>query len=89
MDTFERVRSVVAQALNLSEEQITPQTSLIGDLVADSLDVEEITMILEETFDVAFGDEPLPLNTIQQIVDYIERKLGEQPRTKCRERWSW
>ncbi len=60
------------------EERITPETSLIGDLVADSLDVVEITMELEEAFDVEFGDDAVALTTVQQIVDYIQTKLDDQ-----------
>ena len=60
------------------EERITPETSLIGDLVADLLDVVEITMELEEAFDVEFGDDAVALTTVQQIVDYIQTKLDDQ-----------
>jgi acyl carrier protein len=79
VNTFERVRSIVAQALSKNEEQITPEASLEGDLAADSLDVVEITMALEEAFCVEFGEEAFALTTIQQIVDYIQGRLEGQP----------
>lgn len=77
MNTFERVRSIVADHLHLEGEEITPETSLEHDLKADSLDLVEITMALEETFCVDFGDDAMELTTVQQIVDYIETKKGD------------
>jgi hypothetical protein len=49
------------------------------DLAADSLDLVEITMALEEEFEIEFGDEAMALTTMQQIVDYIQGKLEAQP----------
>lgn len=80
MDTFTRVRQIVAEALNLSEAQITPQSSLITDLPADSLDRIEIVMSLEEAFCFEFDEASLSLTTIQQIVDYIDARKGAQDR---------
>jgi len=78
MGTFERVRSLVAQELNVDEEQITPEASLKEDLSADSLDVVELTMAMEETFEIEFGEDAMALATVQQIVDYIDEKLDEK-----------
>jgi acyl carrier protein len=78
-NTFERVRGIVAQRLDIREEQITPEASLKDDLAADSLDLVEITMALEEEFEIEFGDEAMALTTMQQIVDYIQGKLEAQP----------
>ena len=79
MNTFERVRSIVAEGLDVSEEQITPQTSLTDDLAADSLDIVQISMALEEAFCVEFGDDTEDLTTVERIVEYIQGKLGAQP----------
>jgi acyl carrier protein len=78
-NTFERVRGIVAQRLDIREEQITPEASLKDDLAADSLDLVEITMALEEEFEIEFGDEAMTLTTMEQIVDYIQGKLEAQP----------
>jgi acyl carrier protein len=78
-NTFERVRSIVAEALNTTEEKITSQTSLTEDLIADSLDRIEIAMALEEAFCIEFEEEALTLTRIQQIVEYIEGRMREQP----------
>jgi len=77
MSTFERVRSLMAQGLNIHEEQITPEASLREDLSADSLDVVELTMALEEDFEVEFGEDATALSTVQEIVDYIQEKLDQ------------
>ncbi|MCW3097443.1 MAG: acyl carrier protein [Chthonomonadaceae bacterium] len=78
-NTFDRVRSIVAQRLDIREEQVTPAVSLKDDLAADSLDLVEITMALEEEFEMEFGDEAMTLTTVEQIVDYIQGKLEAQP----------
>ena len=78
MNTFERVRRIVAQTLNVKEEAITPQTSLTDDLDSDSLGRVEIMMVLEDTFPVDFGEEALALTTLEQIAEYIDGKLGEK-----------
>ena len=77
MSTFERVRSLIAQGLNINEEKITPEASLREDLSADSLDVVELTMALEEDFEVEFGEDAMALSTVQEIVDYIQEKLDQ------------
>ncbi|MCW3050847.1 MAG: acyl carrier protein [Chthonomonadales bacterium] len=78
MNTFERVRSLMAQELNINEEKITPEASLREDLSADSLDVVELTMALEEAFEVEFGEDAMALTTVQQVVDYIQEKLDQK-----------
>jgi acyl carrier protein len=73
MNTFERVRAIVANRLDRDEDSIVPDSALIGDLQADSLDVVEISMALEETFGIEIADDDMPnLQTVGQIVDYIE-----------------
>ena len=78
MSTFERVRGIVAKSMDTNEEQITPETSLMDDLSADSLDIVEMTMAFEEEFCMNFEEETAySLQTMQQIVDYIETHKGE------------
>lgn len=78
MSTFERVRGIVAKSMDTNEEQITPETSLMDDLSADSLDIVEMTMAFEEEFCMNFEEETsYSLQTMQQIVDYIETHKGE------------
>jgi acyl carrier protein len=76
MTTFERVRKILVDQLgDISEDEVTPVASIVDDLGADSLDVVEIVMALEEEFEVEIPDEDAEkIKTVQQIVDYIEEK---------------
>ncbi|MDT7943549.1 MAG: acyl carrier protein [Dehalococcoidia bacterium] len=74
---FERVRRVIAQQLGVDESQITPQTSFVEDLNADSLDLVELIMALEEefskegrTFEISDEDAE-KIVTVQDAVNYI------------------
>ena len=57
MAVFEKVREIIAENLNLSEDEIKMESNIIDDLGADSLDVMETVMALEEEFDVKFPEE--------------------------------
>ncbi len=74
MTTFERVRKILVDQLgDIKEEEVTPQASIKDDLGADSLDVVEIVMGLEEEFEVTIPDtEAEKIITVQQIIDYVE-----------------
>ena len=78
MSTFDRVRKVVVEQLQRSEDEVTPQASFVDDLGADSLDVVELVMGLEEEFDIEIPDEDAEkIATVQDAVKYIESKTGE------------
>jgi acyl carrier protein len=73
--TFDRVKKVVAEQLQVDPEQITSEASFIEDLGADSLDVVELVMALEEEFDIEIPDEDAEkLGTVGSAVDYIDQK---------------
>ena len=76
MTNFERVRKILVDQLgDISEDEVTPVASIVDDLGADSLDVVEIVMALEEEFEIEIPDEDAEkIKTVQQIVDYIEEK---------------
>ena len=75
MSTFDRVKKVVVEQLEVAEDEVTPQASFIDDLGADSLDVVELVMGLEEEFDVEIPDEDAEkITTVQEAVDYIDEK---------------
>lgn len=77
MSTFERVKKVVVEQLDVSEEEVTPQASFMEDLGADLLDVVELVMGLEEEFDVEIPDEDAEkITTVQEAVNYIDVKSG-------------
>ncbi len=75
MATFDRVKKVVVEQLEVAEDEVTPQASFVDDLGADSLDVVELVMGLEEEFDVEIPDEDAEkITTVQEAVNYIDEK---------------
>ncbi|HOJ49956.1 MAG TPA: acyl carrier protein [Spirochaetota bacterium] len=77
MAVFEKVREIIAENLNLSEDEIKMESNIIDDLGADSLDVMETVMALEEEFDIKFPEEEIKeLKTVGDLVKYIEKKIG-------------
>ncbi|MBR0162046.1 MAG: acyl carrier protein [Oscillospiraceae bacterium] len=70
---FEKVKNALAQQFELDPDTITPETNLIDDLGADSLDVVELIMSLEDEFGVTISDEAAAqLYTVGKIVEYLE-----------------
>ncbi|MBQ5428419.1 MAG: acyl carrier protein [Oscillospiraceae bacterium] len=70
---FDKVREALAKQFELDPESITLDTNLIDDLGADSLDVVELIMSLEDEFGVSISDEDAAqLYTVGRIVDYLE-----------------
>lgn len=75
MSTFDRVKKVVVEQLDVAEDEVTPQASFVDDLGADSLDVVELVMGLEEEFDIEIPDEDAEkITTVQEAVTYIDEK---------------
>jgi len=74
---FERVRKIIAEQLGVEESEINPQTSFVDDLNADSLDLVELIMSLEEEFSkggksMEISDEDAEkIATVQDAVSYI------------------
>ena len=74
---FEKVRTIICDNLNISEDEITADTSFIDDLHADSLDIVEVVIEMETEFDIEISDEDFPgINTVGDLVDYISAKIG-------------
>ena len=70
---FEKVRDLIAEALDINPENITESSNIVDDLGADSLDVVELIMALEDAFDVEVSDDKAQsLKTVQDVIDYIE-----------------
>lgn len=75
MDIFEKVREVTAQQLEIDSDTITMDASFIDDLDADSLDIVELMMELEETFDIEIPDEDAEkISTVADAVEYIKER---------------
>ena len=72
-EIFEKVKSVIVEQLGTEEVNITLEASFIDDLGADSLDIVELIMALEEEFDVEIPDEDAEkIATVGDVVDYIK-----------------
>lgn len=71
-----KLRSIVADQLGLSDEEIKLESKFIEDLGADSLDVVELVMGVEEDFEIDIPDEDIEaLTTVQLAIEYINTKL--------------
>ena len=72
---FERVKGVICEQLGIDDEDsITMETTFIDDLSADSLDIVELIMALEEEFDMEIPEaEAEKIVTVGDVVDYIEK----------------
>lgn len=72
-EVFERVKEIIVEQLDVEESQITMEASFRDDLEADSLDVVELVMELEDEFDVEIADEEAEnINTVGDAVNFIE-----------------
>ena len=71
--TYDRLKKLVVEQLGVDEEEVKPEASFVDDLNADSLDLVELIMSLEEEFGMEISDEDAEkIQTVQDAVDYIE-----------------
>ncbi|MCI7622889.1 MAG: acyl carrier protein [Candidatus Limivicinus sp.] len=71
---FENVRDALAKQFEIDPETITMDTSIVDDLGADSLDVVELIMSLEDMFGISISDDDAAqLDTVRRIVEYLEK----------------
>ena len=74
---FEKIRSIIMEVLNVDEEEITMETTFIDDLGADSLDVFQIIMGLEEEFDIEIPNEDAEkIVTVGDVVEQIKNRTA-------------
>jgi acyl carrier protein len=72
----ERVKQIIVEQLDVAEDEVTPEASFIDDLGADSLDIVELVMAMEEVFDVEIPDEEAEnIRTVQDAINYIQEHL--------------
>jgi acyl carrier protein len=73
---FETVKEILARQLEVRPEDIKWDTDIIEDLGADSLDIVELVMSIEEEYDIVVKDESVGnMTTVGQIVDFLEKTL--------------
>lgn len=76
MSIEDKVRKVIAEKLGVDISEVVPEASLIDDLGADSLDIVELVMTMEETFDLDIPDEEAEkLVRVKDVIKYLEDKL--------------
>ena len=74
---YERVRSIVSERLGVDEDKVTMDAEFIGDLNADSLDLVEVIMAMEQEFDTEIKDEDAEnIRTVSDAVKFIEEHGG-------------
>ncbi|WP_352419570.1 acyl carrier protein [Proteiniborus sp.] len=70
---FEKVKKLISEQLDVEESEITLESSFQEDLDADSLDVVELIMAIEDEFDIEISDEEAEkISTVKDAVDYIQ-----------------
>jgi len=74
---FEKVKGILAEQLDIDEDSITADSSIVEDLGADSLDIVDLVMSLEDEFDTEIPDEAIEgIKTVGDIVHYIEENAN-------------
>jgi len=81
-EIFNRLKPIITEQLGVKEEEIKPDSHFSDDLGADSLDVVEMIMVVEEVFDIKVSDEDAEqITTVQNLIDYIERQVKNSAET--------
>lgn len=74
---FDKVKQIISEQFNISEDEITLLTSFTDDLNADSLDVFQVIMAIEEEFEMEISNEEAEkVSTVGDVVDYIKEQKG-------------
>ena len=72
---FEKLQAIIADVLNVPKDDITPETTFVDDLGADSLDIFQIIMGIEEEFDIEIDNEEAEkITTVQDAVEQINNR---------------
>ena len=73
MSVEEKVKKIIAEKLSVELEEVVPEASFVDDLGADSLDLVELIMSMEEEFDTDISDEDAEkIQTVQDVISYIQ-----------------
>ena len=75
-DTFEQLKKLIVELLEVGEAEVVPKASFVDDLAADSLDFIELITAVEDTFKIEIPDEDAEnIKTVADAVNYIESKI--------------
>lgn len=76
MDLEDRVSAIIVEQLGVTREELVPEAHFSDDLGADSLDIVELVMAMEETFDIEIPDDDAEkIQTIGDVVAYVKKRL--------------
>ncbi|MGH9469565.1 MAG: acyl carrier protein [Terriglobia bacterium] len=76
----EKVKQLIVEQLGVDEAEVTPAANFIDDLGADSLDIVELVMTFEESFEIEIPDEDAEkIRTVKDSVDYIQAHVKSSP----------
>ena len=79
MSVEAKVKSIIAEQLGVGEDEIKIESAFIEDLGADSLDIVELVMELEEEFEITIPDDQAEkIKTVGEAIDYIEREQAKK-----------
>ena len=77
MPIEEKVQKIVAEKLSVEPEEVIPKASFVDDLGADSLDLVELIMAMEEAFDIEIADEVAEkITTVKDAIDHVNKVAG-------------
>ncbi|MFN3197572.1 MAG: acyl carrier protein [Bradymonadia bacterium] len=69
----ERVRQIIIEQLDVHDKELSPETNFVDDLGADSLDIVELVMAMEDAFDIEIPDEEAEnIRTVQDAINYVQ-----------------
>lgn len=76
-DVTSKVTKIIVNQLGVSADEVKPEAKFVDDLGADSLDLTELIMAMEEEFDIEIADDDAQkIQKVQDAIDYIEAKKG-------------
>ena len=75
MSVTDKVKKIIAEKLSVDMEEVVPEASFVDDLGADSLDLVELIMSMEEEFDIDISDEDAEgILTVKDALDYVDKR---------------
>jgi acyl carrier protein len=76
MGLEDRISAIIVEQLGVTKEELTPKASFIDDLGANSLDIVELVMAMEEEFDIEIPDDDAEkIQTVKDVISYVKGKI--------------